>query len=128
MKLGIRIIMSFMLACLASTPTTAASFSNGGVIILHSNLQLCLNAPFDQHLVVVATDAELTSLLHDFPGGINEIQITLESKYGPSTTVSASLQWVDKDQLVGQITLTGQPVQVLSRSYAMRRSWLPACE
>ena len=128
MKLMGRIIMGVMLACLTSTPSAAAFFSNGGVVILHSSLQLCLNAPFDQHLVIVAPDSDLTSLMLEFPGGINAIEITVESKHGPSTSIWANLQWVDKDQLVGQITATGQPVQVLSHSYAMRRSWLPLCD
>ncbi|MCX6109046.1 MAG: hypothetical protein NTZ90_05510 [Proteobacteria bacterium] len=107
--------------------SATAMAKNGGVVILHSSLELCPETPLDNTLLVVATDNDLATLLREYPGGIDDIHITIENEHGPNISFTAGLQWVDHEQLIGQTNLTGQPVHVVSHSYALRKRWTQTC-
>ncbi len=135
MKPGLRFIFKLFAGTLVAGlmtsmewPVSATAMAkNGGVVILHSNLELCPEEPLDNTLVVVATDNDLAALLREYPGGIDDIRITIETERGANSSFAARLQWVDHEQLIGQTSLTGQPVHVVSYSYAMRRRWTQTC-
>ena len=126
-KLFAGTLMACVMTCIECPVGPTAMAKNGGVVILHSSLELCPEAPLDNTLHVVATDEDLAMLLREYPGGIDDIRITIEGERGANTSFAARLQWVDHEQLVGQTNLTGHPVHVVSHSFAMRKRWTQTC-
>lgn len=126
-KLFAGTFMACVMTCMECPVSATAMAKNGGVVILHSSFELCPETPLDNTLLVVATDEDLAALLREYPGGIDDIRITIENEHGANISFAAGLQWVDHDQLIGQTNLTGQPVHVVSHSYAMRKRWNQTC-